>query len=254
MVRRSQEQWGQLDILVNGAGLMVLGPIAGAETEDWCRMISTNLFYRALDIKERKAYRMNKVELEEGLLELDAALTKAFPGESAIECMIVGGACLIFLDVTNRATEDIDVVIFNLMDQEESTLVFETPLVNKIRRLIKSIGRRKFGLKGDHSLFFNDNCSPFLLELSNNELPPIRLLKRYSKLHLYVPDDLRYILALKLMAGRPAKDHDDIYKLCARFGIQTRAQAKRVVDTYFPSIRDQYEHRLPKTLQDLFDD
>jgi len=43
MVRRAQQQWGRLDILVNSAGLMLLGPIAGAETEDWRRMISTNL-------------------------------------------------------------------------------------------------------------------------------------------------------------------------------------------------------------------
>ncbi len=43
MVRRTQHQWGRLDILVNSAGVMLLGPIAGAETEDWRRMISTNL-------------------------------------------------------------------------------------------------------------------------------------------------------------------------------------------------------------------
>jgi NADP-dependent 3-hydroxy acid dehydrogenase YdfG len=42
-VRRAQQHWGRLDILVNSAGLMLLGPIAGAETEDWRRMISTNL-------------------------------------------------------------------------------------------------------------------------------------------------------------------------------------------------------------------
>jgi NADP-dependent 3-hydroxy acid dehydrogenase YdfG len=43
MVHRPQEQWGRLDILVNSAGLMLLGPIAGADTEDWRRMISTNV-------------------------------------------------------------------------------------------------------------------------------------------------------------------------------------------------------------------
>jgi NADP-dependent 3-hydroxy acid dehydrogenase YdfG len=43
MVRRTQEQWGRLDILVNNAGLMLLGPIAGANTEDWRRMVETNV-------------------------------------------------------------------------------------------------------------------------------------------------------------------------------------------------------------------
>ncbi|WP_126629211.1 SDR family NAD(P)-dependent oxidoreductase [Dictyobacter alpinus] len=43
MVRHLQERWGRLDILVNSAGLMLLGPIAGADTEDWRRMISTNV-------------------------------------------------------------------------------------------------------------------------------------------------------------------------------------------------------------------
>ncbi|MDQ2902468.1 MAG: SDR family NAD(P)-dependent oxidoreductase [Chloroflexota bacterium] len=43
LVRRAQEHWGRLDILVNSAGLMLLGSIAGADTEDWRRMIFTNL-------------------------------------------------------------------------------------------------------------------------------------------------------------------------------------------------------------------
>jgi NADP-dependent 3-hydroxy acid dehydrogenase YdfG len=43
MVSRTQEQWGRLDILVNNAGLMLLGPIAGANTEDWRRMVQTNV-------------------------------------------------------------------------------------------------------------------------------------------------------------------------------------------------------------------
>jgi NADP-dependent 3-hydroxy acid dehydrogenase YdfG len=43
MVSHAHEQWGRLDILVNNAGLMLLGPIAEADTEDWRRMINTNL-------------------------------------------------------------------------------------------------------------------------------------------------------------------------------------------------------------------
>ncbi len=34
---------GRLDILVNNAGVMLLGPIVNADTEDWRRMIETNV-------------------------------------------------------------------------------------------------------------------------------------------------------------------------------------------------------------------
>ena len=36
------EHLGGLDILVNNAGVMLLGPIAGAETEQWRRMVAVN--------------------------------------------------------------------------------------------------------------------------------------------------------------------------------------------------------------------
>ena len=35
-------QFGRLDILVNNAGLMLLGPVAGADPEEWDRMIAIN--------------------------------------------------------------------------------------------------------------------------------------------------------------------------------------------------------------------
>ena len=42
-VRRTRSELGSLDVLVNNAGLMLLGPIIDADTEDWRRMISTNV-------------------------------------------------------------------------------------------------------------------------------------------------------------------------------------------------------------------
>jgi NADP-dependent 3-hydroxy acid dehydrogenase YdfG len=38
----THEQLGGLDILVNNAGVMLLGPVAGANTEEWRRMIEVN--------------------------------------------------------------------------------------------------------------------------------------------------------------------------------------------------------------------
>jgi NADP-dependent 3-hydroxy acid dehydrogenase YdfG len=43
MVEQVQARWGRLDIVVNNAGVMLLGPIVGADTEDWRRMVNINL-------------------------------------------------------------------------------------------------------------------------------------------------------------------------------------------------------------------
>jgi len=42
-VERTNDELGGLDILVNNAGVMLLGPVAGAPTEQWRRMIDVNL-------------------------------------------------------------------------------------------------------------------------------------------------------------------------------------------------------------------
>ncbi len=43
-VRRAHGELGRLDVLVNNAGVMLLGPIENAPTEEWRRMIHANVF------------------------------------------------------------------------------------------------------------------------------------------------------------------------------------------------------------------
>jgi NADP-dependent 3-hydroxy acid dehydrogenase YdfG len=41
-VQQAYEHLGRLDVLVNNAGVMLLGAVAGADTEEWRRMITVN--------------------------------------------------------------------------------------------------------------------------------------------------------------------------------------------------------------------
>jgi len=43
LIEAAQDELGSLDVLVNNAGVMLLGPILGADVEHWQRMVEVNL-------------------------------------------------------------------------------------------------------------------------------------------------------------------------------------------------------------------
>ena len=43
-VQRTASELGRIDALVNNAGVMLLGPITGADTDEWRRMIDANVY------------------------------------------------------------------------------------------------------------------------------------------------------------------------------------------------------------------
>jgi NADP-dependent 3-hydroxy acid dehydrogenase YdfG len=42
-IEKAQSEFGRLDVLVNNAGVMLLGPIQGADTAEWRRMMDVNV-------------------------------------------------------------------------------------------------------------------------------------------------------------------------------------------------------------------
>src|SRR6266851_4850163 len=150
---------------------------------------------------------MDKLEINAYLIELDEALAEAFPSPEPIRVLVVGGACLLLADVTTRSTKDIDVIITDFEGTGEASLVYElTKTTRRVRQLIAAIGKNH-RLPSKERMFFNDDCALFLQDMG--PLPQVRLFQAYRKLHLYVPSDLGYILACKLMAGRADKDYGD---------------------------------------------
>lgn len=43
LIKKVHDEWGTIDILINNAGVMLLGPVIGAPLEEWERMVQLNV-------------------------------------------------------------------------------------------------------------------------------------------------------------------------------------------------------------------
>jgi hypothetical protein len=96
--------------------------------------------------------------------------------------------------------------------------------------------------------WLNDLMADILRDMGT--LPDGTLWRSYGKLEVYFPPK-EYVLALKLLAGRP-KDQRDIEALCQQLQIHTREQAQQLVDRYIPNKQLQQLNHLDDTLDIFF--
>ena len=83
---------------------------------------------------------MTKPELEVLLDEFDKALVKAFPGPEPMSVLLVGGACSLLQGITTQPTDSVEVILVEMPGCQERTLVFHSPIADRIRRIIREIG------------------------------------------------------------------------------------------------------------------
>lgn len=180
---------------------------------------------------------MRAREIETYLAELGQEL-QGLEIEQPIRILVIGGAFMLLQVKSRRATDDIDVV---LKDMEEPTTSL---LYQAFRTAVQAIAAR-------HQLrrnWLNDLMADALRGMGT--LPDGTLWRSYGKLEVFFPPK-DYILALKLLAGRP-KDQRDIAALCRQVQVQTRDQAQQLVDRYVPNKQLQQLNHLDETLDTFF--
>src|SRR5215469_7016571 len=114
-----------------------------------CAGVSSGRVNITRGTEAKEAISMTKLELEVLLKEFDAALVEAFPGPEPMSALLVGGACLLLQGITTQLTGSVEVIILELLGSQERTLVFHSPTADKVRRIIRKVGKRH-GLKGGY--------------------------------------------------------------------------------------------------------
>lgn len=81
-------------------------------------------------------------------------------------------------------------------------------------------------------------------------MPEGLLWRVYAPLEVYMPEP-EYILALKILAGRP-QDMADIQALNQFVGVTSRMEAQAIVDRYIPDRQTQDLNQVQATLDQVY--
>ncbi|MBX9876892.1 MAG: SDR family NAD(P)-dependent oxidoreductase [Candidatus Obscuribacterales bacterium] len=81
-VNETREHFGRVDILVNNAGIMLLGPIDGANIEDWQRMVNINIM--GLMYCTHAALPIMKQQGEGHIINMSSVAGRIITGGSAV--------------------------------------------------------------------------------------------------------------------------------------------------------------------------
>jgi hypothetical protein len=156
-----------------------------------------------------------------------------------IRLLLIGGAYMLTQIHNRPATRDVDVVVQKLDPQSEEYRLFKQAIAFVAHDM------------GASPAWLSDTMAEFLQSIG--KIPRGKRWLSQGKLEVSVPN-ARYILALKLLAGRE-KDVNDIKALLETLGIANRKQAEALLKTYVEkNTRQNAAQELQATLDQFFEE
>ena len=179
---------------------------------------------------------MERHDIELYLTELGTELNSRGV-HKPIRVMLIGGAYMLLQANASRTTDDID---FFWLEKDALQRTH-----NPLRECVQAI-TLKYGLDSDWFNYLSQ-----LLLYDEIVIPNGKLWRRFGPLYIYIPPK-KYILALKILAGR-TKDIHDCAILLSQTKIKTRQQAQQLLDQYvLPGAQENHAAEIADALDELF--
>lgn len=176
--------------------------------------------------------KLDRTLLERALREV---MTLCGENELDVRIVVVGGAAMaLHYNPQRNPTRDIDCVVLS------------SPQVHdKVFEIAESVGRRLGLLDG----WFNSGARLFLPDFG--EPHDWQTYDTVGRATVWIaPPEM--MLAMKLLAGRPNRDFDDLETLVGILGITTKDDVHAVFDRFYP--RDEMAHRSLAWVKQRFPD